>query len=80
MSSLWYNFIKGDDFSTTSINATIPAGATNTTVRVAVTDDNIAEGDEMFTISMTLPSSLVPRVAAGSITNSIGTIIDTTSK
>ena len=49
-------------------------------MRVAVTDDDIVEGDETFNIIMNVPSSLAPRVVAGSITSSIGTIIDTTGK
>ena len=74
------NFIKGDDFNSSSINITIPAETSNTTMRVAVTDDNIVEGDETFNVIMNVPLSLAPRVVAGSITSSIGTIIDTTSK
>ena len=71
---------EGDDFNTTPLIAMIPAGATDTTVRVAVTNDNIVEGDEMFSISLNVPSSLGPGVVAGSITNATGSIIDTTSK
>ena len=62
--------------STTPLTAIIPDGATNTTVRVAVTDDNIVEGDEMFTMSLTVPSSLAPGIVAGSITIAAGIIID----
>ena len=60
--------------------ATIPAGATNTTVRVAVTSDNIVEGDEMFSMSLNVPSSLSPGVVAGPVSSAIGTIIDSSSK
>ena len=67
---------KGNDFSTTPLNVTIPAGAANTTVRVMVTDDNIVEGDEMFFMSLTVPSSLAPAVVAGSLTKATGIIID----
>ena len=45
---------------------------------VAVTDDNIVEEDEMFTMSLTVPSSLGPEIIAGSVTNATVTIIDTT--
>ena len=71
--------LKGDDFSTTPLIATIPAGATNTTVRVAVTNDNIVEGDEMFSVSLNVPSSLGPGVVAGPITNATGIIIDSST-
>ena len=45
-------------------------------MRVAVTNDNIVEGDEMFSISLNVPSSFGPGVVAGSITNATGIIID----
>ena len=67
---------KGNDFNTTPLIATIPAGATNTTVRVAVINDNIVEGDEMFIMSLNVPSSLGPGVVAGSVTSATGIIID----
>ena len=79
----WYlatETLVGDDFNTTSLIATIPAGATNTTVRVAVTNDNIVEGDEMFSMSLNVPSSLGPAIIAGSVTSATGIIIDTTGK
>ena len=71
---------KGDDFNTNPLTATIPAGATNTTVRVAVTDDNIVEGNETFNISLNVSSSLAPAIVAGSFNSATGIIIDTTSK
>ena len=71
-----YRLFIGDDFNTTPLIATIPAGATNITVRVAVTNDNIVEGDEMFSMSLNVPSSLGPGVVAGPITSATGIIID----
>ena len=62
--------------STIPLTATIPAGATNTTVIVAMTDDNIVEGDEMFIMSLTVPSSLAPGIVAGSVTIATAVIID----
>ena len=41
-----------------------------------MTNDNIVEGDEMFSMSLNVPSSLGPGVLAGSITSAIGVIID----
>ena len=70
----------GDDFNSTPLNATIPAGATNTTVRVPVMNDNIVEGDEMFSMSLNVPSSLSPGIVADSISSAIGIIRDSTSK
>ena len=75
-----YLLITGDDFNTNPLAATIPAGATSTTVKVAVTHDNIVEEDEMFSMSLNVPSSLAPRIVAGSRTSAIGIIVDTTSK
>ena len=72
--------IAGDDFNSTPLIATIPAGATNTTVRVAVTDDNIVEGDEMFGMSLNIPTYLGSGIVAGLVTNATGVIIDTTGK
>ena len=69
----------GNDFNTSPLTTTIPAGATNTTVRVAVTNDNIVEGDEMFNMSLNVPSSLGPGVVAGSITSATGIIIDSST-
>ena len=42
-----------------------------------MTNDNIVEGDEMFSMSLNVPSSLGPGVVAGSSTSANGTIIDT---
>ena len=69
----------GVDFNTTSLTATIPAGATSTTVRVAVKNDNIFEGDEMFRMSLNVSSSLGPGVVAGSVTSATGIIIDSST-
>ena len=41
-----------------------------------MTNDNIVEGDEMFSMSLNVPSSLGPGVVAGSIANANGIIID----
>ena len=75
---IYNKFIAGDDFNTTPFTAIIPAGATNTTVTVTVTDDNIVEGDEVFSMSLTVPSYLGPGIVAGLVTNATVTIIDTT--
>ena len=66
----------GSDFTTTPLSATIPARATNTTVKITIKNDNIVEGDEMFTMSLNVPSSLAPGVVAGSVTNATGVITD----
>ena len=58
-----------------SLNATIPTRATNTTIKI-INNDNIIEGDEMFTMNLNVPSSLGPGVVAGSVTNATGIIID----
>ncbi|XP_065918207.1 adhesion G-protein coupled receptor V1-like isoform X2 [Dysidea avara] len=69
----------GNDFNSTPLIATIPAGATNTTVRIPVMSDNIAEGDEMFSMSLNIPSSLGPGIVAGSVTSATGIIVDSTT-
>ena len=72
--------IADNDFNKTTLIAAIPADATSTKVTVAVTKDDIVEEDETFNIILNVPSSLAPKVVPGSITSSIGTIIDTTGK
>ena len=60
--------------------ATITAGSNSGTADIPVTDDNIVEGDETFSMSLTVPSSLGPRIITGAITSATVTIIDTTSE
>ena len=55
-------------------------GAITTTVKVPVMSDNIVEGDEMFSMSLSVPSSLGPGIVTGSITSATGIIVDSTSK
>ena len=43
-----------------------------------MTNDNIVEGDEMFSMNLNVPSSLGRGVVAGSITSATGIIIDST--
>ena len=74
------DFTGGTDFTSSLLTATIPTGATTTTVRVPVMRDNIVEGDEMFSITLTVPSSLGPGIVAGSVTSATGIIVDSTSK
>ena len=68
------------DFDAFLLIATIPAEATNTTVKVAVTDDNVVEGNETFYMNLKVPSSLAPGVVAGTNSSALGIIIDSSSK
>ena len=77
---MWINFIEGSDFNSNPLTATIPAGATTITMKVPVMSDKIVEGDEMFSMSLNVPSSLGPGIVAGSVTNATGIIVDSTSK
>ena len=45
-------------------------------MRIAVADDNIVEGNEMFSMRLKVPS--LPGIIAGSLTSAIGIIFDTT--
>ena len=72
--------IEGIDFNSTPLTATIPAEATTTTVRVPVRSDNIVEGDEMFSMSLNVPSSLGPGIVAGFVASATGIIVDSTGK
>ena len=55
----------------------ITAGTNSSTVNIAVIDDNIVEGDEIFTINLNVPIS--PGIVAGAITVATATINDTSS-
>ena len=44
-----------------------------------MTSDNIVEGDEMFSMSLNVPSSLSPAIVAGSVSNATGIIIDSST-
>ena len=60
--------------------ATFIAGTTSTTVTVPLINDSIAEGPEIFDLSLSIPSSLSGQVELGTITEAVGYIIDDTSK
>ena len=49
-------------------------------VSVPVTRDDIAEGNEMFDLTLTVPSSLAPSITAGDRDTAVGVITDSTSK
>ena len=49
-------------------------------VNIPVTVDSIVEGNETFSMSLTVPSSLGPGITTGTITSATVTIIDTTGK
>ena len=49
-------------------------------MRVAVTNDNIVEGDETFSMSLNIPSSLAPRIITGLVHSATGIIIDSSGK
>ena len=69
---------ENDDFNSTSQTATITAGSSSSTVNITVVDDNIVEGDETFTMNLSVPN--VSRIMAGAITMATATIIDTSSR
>ena len=66
------------DFNSAIQNTIITAGTSSSTVNIAVTNDNIVEGNELFTMNLIVPVS--PGIVAGVITMATATIIDTTSK
>ena len=70
--------VLADDFDGTMQNVTIVAGANIGTVNIPVTNDKIVEGDEIFTTSLSVPSSLGPEISTGTVTSATLTIIDTT--
>ena len=75
-----YVIISGNDFTSTMQVITITAGTNSSMMNISVTDDNIVEGDETFSMSLTVPSSLGPGITTGAITSATVAIIDTTGK
>ena len=63
---------------------TIVAGTNSTTANIPVNRDDVPEGDEMFNITLSLPSSLngagVILANDNAIVSATGAIIDSTSK
>ena len=72
--------LSANDFNSATQTVTITAGATSSTVNIPVTDDDIVEGNETFSITLTVPSSLAPGITTGAITGATVTIIDTSSE
>jgi len=68
------------DFNSALINAIFNVGTTSTTINVPVTKDNIVEKSETFNLNFNIPSSLSGQVTPGTITKSLGNIIDNTGK
>ena len=68
------------DFNTAPLTATFASGMTMINVSVPVTRDDIAEGNEMFDLTLTVPSSLAPSITAGDRDTAVGVITDSTSK
>ena len=82
MLDIIYSFVilLGNDFNPTTQTVTIVAGTNSSMVNIPVTVNNIVEGDETFSMSLTVPSSLGPRIVAGAITSATVTIVDTSSE
>ena len=66
------------DFNSATQTVTITAGTNSSTVNITVINDNIVEGDEMFTMTLDVPATS-HGVIAGAITMATATIIDSTS-
>ena len=68
------------DFDTAMQTVTIIAETNSSTVNISVINDDIVEGDETFSMNLSVPSSLGPEVKTGTITSANVTIIDTSSE
>ena len=71
---------SGNYFNSATQAITITAGTNSTMVNIPVTNDDIVEGDETFSMSLTVPSSLGPGITTGAITSATVTINDTSSE
>ena len=76
-----YNTALGDniDFNSTTQTVTIVHGTNSSTVNITVTDDDELEGDEMFNISLVVPSSVDSRIVTGNRTSATAVITDASS-
>ena len=63
------------DYTSGPYHVTIPAGMTNATFDVSITDDNILEVNEDFMLTID-PSSLSPNVTPGNPYQTTVTIVD----
>ena len=72
--------LLGNDFNSATQAVAITAGTNSSVVNIPVTDDDIVERDEIFIMSLTVPSSLGPGITTGAITSATVTIIDTNSE
>ena len=70
----------GIDFHSAPQTVTICAGTSSSTINITMTNDNIVEGNETFSMSLTVPLSLSPGITTGAITSATVTIIDTSSE
>ena len=68
----------GVDFNSTTQTATVTAGASSSTINITVINDNTVEGDEMFTMTLNVPT--LPGITTGNITIATATITDSTSR
>ena len=77
-----YSLFSGNnvDFNSIAQTVIIAAGTSSSTVNITVTEDNIVEGYEMFTMDLRVPTSLGPGIIAGAITMATATIIDTNGR
>ena len=56
------------DFNPLSVTITFPAGSTSQTVSIAIVDDSMPEGDEMFTVVLSSPSADAVLIPASTVT------------
>ena len=68
------------DYTSTPINATFAVGTANTTVNVPVTEDEILEPSESFSLTFTVTPMLSTRVLVGDPNTATGNIIDSNGK
>lgn len=69
---------NGDDYTSNSIIAIFPPGATNATINVPVTDDDIVEGTELFNLEISIERSSRENAMLGNRKTATGIIIDST--
>ena len=76
---LYNSFIlaTSDDYGSNQLTITISPGMRNTTVILAITDDDMLELEETFNVTLIIPENVTSKsIYPGSVTSAVVTITD----
>lgn len=78
MTYIFTIIIGGDDYAPGPYSVTFPAGMTNVSLNISITDDNIVETDEQF--FLIIGPSTLPHVIVSRLSQAVLTITDSDGK